>query len=556
MPACEAPSPVPSPSPERNVEDDGPPDGNQSRDPSQSASPDRSRQVNNEHSTDRKKKSKEEEEKKHAIRALLEEYQAGREAEQSRSRSRSRSGSEGGTLSQMEEMVQATSSRAPARETGLVRYDALKEEGLVRYDALKDGNAGQEDDGSSTPPVATKMDDGGSKTPPVQDTLAELNERQKKFPAWATIGAKLNWYSQSLKKLCPVIVTKISQSQRVVIVTFVEDAKVWKSVPFSKLVSKDCPLKPPDEASNSSPVASAPVITSKPALQKKKRSRSRTPDWWEMHVGGAGNAAEEAERKLEDEKRQMEEKLKEAQKAKLKLEAEKAKVQRAFEARKKEAEVRRLREEEEWRNRLREEREREAAEEAAQEAEREERRRQRRIEQGLPPDEAEVEHQRPDAKKKKRQGTEMKEAENAFEQACLAESQKEAQMRQAVQQQSAWEARLKGLAGGYGSNAQAPAPAIGSGPGGLVTGGSGPAMPLGSTVQPRQVVQSSHGSANAWSQSYGAPAVSGQKGGVMPAGVAQTQTPGTHKGYGKGSKGVYQNQGFGKGDGWPTWTQS
>eukprot|EP00434_Breviolum_minutum_P030409 symbB.v1.2.026896.t1/scaffold2724.1/size72221/2 len=89
------------------------------------------------------------------------------------------------------------------------------------------------------------------------------------------------------------------------------------------------------------------------------------------------------EKAMEEEMKQIEAKevlKKEERKRKALLEAEKRKVQEAFEKRKREAEQQKLKEEEEWRQKLRERREREAKEEEEKEREKEAKREKKRQE--------------------------------------------------------------------------------------------------------------------------------------------------------------------------------
>jgi len=264
-------------------------------------------------------------------------------------------------------------------------------------------------------------------------------------PKTIVLGEKLHWWSSSQKKLCPVRVTKVSEGKRVVIITFEEDSNVWKSVPFSMFGTPDCPLRPPPGWKPSAAVggggASADVSQGGKGQQ---RSGSATPEWWKQEKEKMMEEAlqEQLQQKaLEDEKRRKE--LEERSRLELRrkelLEAEKRKVEAAFEQRKREAEERQLKEEEEWRQRLRAERELEVeieeAEEAALEEEREaqrareradmerekeerrKRRRDERAEREKREREREAEEKRIAAEEEKLRKT--KEAEKKFEQACM-----------------------------------------------------------------------------------------------------------------------------------------
>jgi hypothetical protein len=60
---------------------------------------------------------------------------------------------------------------------------------------------------------------------------------------WVVVGGKAQWWSASQKKHFPVNISSIDMAKRVVIVTFVSDDKVWKSVPILMLGDECCPLK-------------------------------------------------------------------------------------------------------------------------------------------------------------------------------------------------------------------------------------------------------------------------------------------------------------------------
>eukprot|EP00927_Polykrikos_kofoidii_P077172 TRINITY_DN74142_c0_g1_i1.p1 TRINITY_DN74142_c0_g1~~TRINITY_DN74142_c0_g1_i1.p1 ORF type:complete len:1346 (-),score=230.61 TRINITY_DN74142_c0_g1_i1:293-4273(-) len=284
------------------------------------------------------------------------------------------------------------------------------------------------------------------------------------FPSWVKVGQKVRWWSESLKKHCPIVVTKISERQRVVIATFEENKSVWKSVPFSMLGRSDCPLRPPknqqaDGIGGTTSVASrgsggggaagtASVASTaggkgsegqaaakvgdvaQEAKKKREPSRSATPPWWEMKTLDKAEAErirlleEERQRKEDEERRREERRVAEEVRRRELLESERRKVEEAFEMRKKEAEERRLREEEEWRRQLREQREREAAEEAEREERRKKRHEERAQRKGLDgrKREAEAEEERKRAADEERERKRVQ-AEAAFEQTCRANNE-------------------------------------------------------------------------------------------------------------------------------------
>jgi len=204
------------------------------------------------------------------------------------------------------------------------------------------------------------------------------------LPAWVSVGRKLRWWSSSQQKFMVVLVTRVDEAKRLVIVTFEADKQVWKSVPFHMIGTRECPLQSMPEAKGSRD--STGGVASKDGKddghKKSTRERSRTPDCWALEKK---RLLDTTKMRQKDEDRRKKEKEKEEQRRVELLAVEKRKVEEAFERRKKEAEAQRLKEEEAWRENLRRRREKEAAEEQVREREREERRRKRREEKGLPP---------------------------------------------------------------------------------------------------------------------------------------------------------------------------
>lgn len=207
------------------------------------------------------------------------------------------------------------------------------------------------------------------------------------LPSWCGVGRKLHWWSESQKKNMLVRVTKVDEIEKKVIVTFEIDQKVWKSVPFTKIGRKDCPLRNPADEKTSEGAKSDAATQAKAdgsGAKKRKREnqdRSATPDAFSKE-GMRALAEQKAKReqlaiqkKIEEEERKKEERRRQEL-----VEADKRRVAEAFEKRKKEAEAQKLKEEEEWRQNLIKRREKEAAEEAEREKEKEERRKKRREE--------------------------------------------------------------------------------------------------------------------------------------------------------------------------------
>merc|ERR1719183_1886218 len=103
------------------------------------------------------------------------------------------------------------------------------------------------------------------------------------LPSWIAVGRKLHWWSESQKKNMSVKVTKVDEKKGLVFVTFEVDQKVWKSVPFTKIGKKDCPLRNPEADASGGKSAEASSKDDAGAGKRKRkdeRDGSVTPDWW------------------------------------------------------------------------------------------------------------------------------------------------------------------------------------------------------------------------------------------------------------------------------------
>lgn len=273
-------------------------------------------------------------------------------------------------------------------------------------------------------------------------------------PDWIVLGKRLRWFSQSQKIFVPVLVSKVDDEKRQVIVTFESDKKVWKSVPFSKLGSPECPLQAEEAdgvASKSSKDSGAKsgVKSSKSSGRKSQevpdskdaeRDGSHTPDWWQaekkrMVSGEAARKIIDAEEKKRKKEEDVEKERAADAKRRKQMVDEKRKVEAAFEKRKKEAEKTKLAEEEEWRIKLRVRREKESAEEEIKEKGREERRKVRRAEKEKKKA-VDDEVTRKEKEKRESEDRQKKEAEALRARQALAEMQRNA-MLQAAQLQGA-----------------------------------------------------------------------------------------------------------------------
>lgn len=206
------------------------------------------------------------------------------------------------------------------------------------------------------------------------------SEPQVKAPSWISVGKKLHWWSESQQKNMSVKVAKVDDKKHQVYVTFDIDPKAFKSVPFSKIGKKDCPLRNPD-ANGSRAGKTQESSASKEKKQKDQRDGSVTPNWWDKEemMKLHEKAVKKDEQLIKLQKKEEEKKKEERRRQELAA-AERKKVEEAFEKRKAEAERLKLKEEEEWRQNLLKKRREEDAEQEVKEKEKEERRRKRKEE--------------------------------------------------------------------------------------------------------------------------------------------------------------------------------
>ncbi|CAK0817311.1 unnamed protein product [Prorocentrum cordatum] len=154
-------------------------------------------------------------------------------------------------------------------------------------------------------------------------------------------------------------ICQVEEGKKTVIVAFEGNESVWKSVPFSMLGRKDCPLQPGPDGAGDAPKAADKKGggTGGGAARRpnRERSRSKTPDWQDLEKQRRQREMEEAMKQQEEEQKrpvwgkkelQEQERIMEEKRRKELMELEKRKVQEAFERRKKEAEEQKLREEE------------------------------------------------------------------------------------------------------------------------------------------------------------------------------------------------------------------
>lgn len=64
-----------------------------------------------------------------------------------------------------------------------------------------------------------------------------------KLPNWIHVGQRLGYLSKSTGKLCEVLVDKVVEAKKEVVIVFAEDRQTWKGIPFSVILSRQNPLR-------------------------------------------------------------------------------------------------------------------------------------------------------------------------------------------------------------------------------------------------------------------------------------------------------------------------
>lgn len=110
-----------------------------------------------------------------------------------------------------------------------------------------------------------------------------------KLPAWLQVGKNCRYWSESQQTHHPVVITSVDPVKKRVVVIFVADSSVWKTVPYSA-VGPTGVLRPPDGAVD--------------GKAKEKDDGTATPPWYDQL-----NQAETREQDKTDLKRKTEDSL-------------------------------------------------------------------------------------------------------------------------------------------------------------------------------------------------------------------------------------------------------
>jgi len=97
-------------------------------------------------------------------------------------------------------------------------------------------------------------------TPEAAGIPRDRSEHQKvqvELPSWIKVDAHLCYLSRSSGRVMEVVVEMISHSKCEVEITFMEDSKIWKVLPFSVIASDANPLLGPWSSGSSNDSKSA-----------------------------------------------------------------------------------------------------------------------------------------------------------------------------------------------------------------------------------------------------------------------------------------------------------
>uniref|UniRef100_A0A7S4Q045 Uncharacterized protein n=1 Tax=Alexandrium monilatum TaxID=311494 RepID=A0A7S4Q045_9DINO len=99
---------------------------------------------------------------------------------------------------------------------------------------------------------------------------AEPQKVQASLPSWIKVDAHLCYMSKSSGKVMEVVVEMINSVKCEVEITFVEDSKIWKVIPFSMIASDSSPLLGPWTSSSSAGSKSAELREAQQAEPDKQ----------------------------------------------------------------------------------------------------------------------------------------------------------------------------------------------------------------------------------------------------------------------------------------------
>lgn len=109
-------------------------------------------------------------------------------------------------------------------------------------------------------PWKSKNLPAGLPTPEAAGIPRDRSEHQKvqvELPSWIKVDAHLCYLSRSSGRVMEVVVEMISHSKCEVEITFMEDSKIWKVLPFSVIASDANPLLGPWSSGSSNDSKSA-----------------------------------------------------------------------------------------------------------------------------------------------------------------------------------------------------------------------------------------------------------------------------------------------------------
>jgi len=115
--------------------------------------------------------------------------------------------------------------------------------------------------GNPQAPWKSRRDLAGLPTPEAS-SVPRGQSQQAELPKWIKVDGHLTYMSRSSGKMMEVVVEMINSAKREVEITFVEDSKIWKVLPFNLLASNQSPLLGPWTSGNNGTPRSSTTASS------------------------------------------------------------------------------------------------------------------------------------------------------------------------------------------------------------------------------------------------------------------------------------------------------
>mmetsp|Transcript_9240 Transcript_9240/g.21663 ORF Transcript_9240/g.21663 Transcript_9240/m.21663 type:complete len:252 (+) Transcript_9240:103-858(+) len=139
-----------------------------------------------------------------------------------------------------------------------------------------------------TAPWKSRSLPSGLPTPDAASIARRADPQKVELPQWIKVDSHLCYLSKSSGRMMEVVVEMISHVKREVEITFVEDNKIWKVIPFSTIASDANPLLGPWSTGSSSESKSTTFQESQQTELESKEDKGKEGTEEE---GAAGRAA-------------------------------------------------------------------------------------------------------------------------------------------------------------------------------------------------------------------------------------------------------------------------